>query len=547
MRLFVFSIIAVFALGAKAQTKVGGTIEAQGGQGDADPWSASLKLDIATPKLILKPYIGITKESDTTKDDINFTYSRSKNVYTSTMESDSKGTELNYGLQAQYILDSHNTLTAALRATHRDTETTGLRQESFANPTGSLISSVTSQMLTPTLLDDNLAVEAAWQHRTKRQGEVFGVKYEYLLKDSNREQWQEVMSHTDFHDFTTNYLTSHANIQEHNLQADWHRPVAKGHTVGGGLLYGYSSLNSTDRQELDNVTALDATFHHQRQKVGAFADYNMNIKAFSVMARAEYDYTRMAGRSLNDIIPMLRVQWRMDSHNTLQALFAEKIIRPDLQLLNPARIRDAYTLSYGNASLEGMHAKNLQVAYLYKGKDMNFSTTLQHIFANDGFNAIWMDKDDVRVYTWGNEGVRRAWGLTPDVEWTVSTKTKLHAKATVLWDKRIAYAINMAHEHWGITTQFNIQQQLPLGILLNAYCNYSEGNTIDLYSYGSRAVSYGADLRRSFLKSKRLTATLAYSYSEYPRTVVTQGAYVGSIFSRSADHQSASLKLEYRF
>lgn len=532
-----------------AQTKVEGEAAIKAGIGHTTPYGANLDLKISTPRLTIKPFIGIngsTPYSTSQTESTIYQYSASGFLYNSNFNTKAKGYDLIYGTELKYDINPHNTLSAYIRGNHKDMSVEGTRTEYLGMDDDSNLSLISSYH-NPLRNADNLDVEAAYVHRTDRVGENMTVKYSYSLAslDEETHQKREAGDYILFE--RENDIFQKAKTQMHSILFDWRRPIAKGHVLDLGVRYDDKTITSSDRQLIDQWEGLNEDFEHHTRTAAAFAAYNLNVGAVTATARVEYDYTRMQERNLNDIIPMARIQWQMNPRNSLSASYGMRLIRPGINVLNPARITGSFTLDYGNAELTGTHANNVSLAYNLTGKKAKFTTTLSHIFADDGFCAIWMVKDGVRVSTWGNAGVRRAWSLTPEVRWNASPKTLVTAKATVMWDKRIAYAINMAKEHWGIDTKVAVQQVLPCDIKLGVHADYSEGNTVDLYSHYGRLFLYGLDLEHSFLQGKNLTARLSLDRKDAPKVILTQGAYTGSYRLYPESGYAIGMNLSYKF
>lgn len=533
-----------------AQTKVDGVATVGGGLGSAAPYQAGVSLGIKTPKLTLKPYIGITgvsKTSSAMKEDARYFYPGTGNYNYLDAENRVKGLNLAYGLDMLYDINRRNHLSVMVSGNHQALDGDGYRNEGMLAPNGTVISGLRSALRIPARNEEKLDASATYVFDTNRKGESLSLKYAYSLTVNDDEQEQIVNEGINV--ATNNHVKSHANVQQHQVLGEWKRPLAAGHMLNIGASYTDRITDSDDKQWF-GIDALDEQFHHRYQTVGAIAGYMAKIGPLSANVRVEYDYTNMQNKNYNDLLPSLRLQWNVGNGNTLTALYGKRLIRPTLSYLNPAHIRGYYETSYGNENLVGMHVENVMLTFQHKTKKVDFSTSLNHIFVQDAFNALWLLKNGVREYTWGNEGVRRAWSLTPELVWKASPKTQVNAKANVIWDKRIAYAINMAKEHWGVTLRAGVDQQLPLGLSLKLHAQYSEGNTIDLYSHESRSYELGGQLKRSFLKNNRLTAIVDYTYRDYAHPVVTQvpfNTYECCTYMRPATRNAASLTLLYQF
>lgn len=545
--LLVFLLLPIIS---NAQVSITGSAEAKAGMGDIAPIESNINLDINSARLSFKPYLGFKLDDNRLSaelEDINYIYSRTGNHYRSSSDRIEKGQTLRFGAEMEYNIDSRNQFSFTVKGSNSNLRSEGTREEDLITPEGELLSRVKSKFIFPNMDGFNNSMETRFLHKTKRNGESLQLKYSYNLSSSEEEMKQEVIEQTDFPHFTENKLETDTRIQTHSVTLDWKRPITAGHTIDVGMQYRHHILKSYNQQWLDGLQNLDETFLHTTQTATGFFDYAFSTKSFSLNTHLEYDFTHMQNRNLHDFVPKVQAIWRINPSNALIANYATRIIRPGINVLCPAHIIGTYTLDYGNPNLIGSHIKNASLSYQLKTDRLSFSTSIAHIFTDDGITAIWMEKDNIRESTYGNEGVRRAWSLSPEFQWILSPQTTLHAKATLIWDKRIAYAISMAKEHWGLTTHADVQQRLPYGIALKVYCDYSEGNTLDLYSHCGRMLDGGASVQRSFLKGNNLTASISYEYKNYATVFLTQGAYTGTVFNRPGNRNTISLDVNYKF
>ncbi len=544
-------------------------VEAQvsGAVGTGNPWAATLKGQLGN-KIKLQPYIGIrgiNRHNSGTDEDANFTYSGKAPLsnsldysYKSHSHTYRKGIGFNYGLTATYLLNPSNTITASVSGDIIREDQGGNMTESNYMPGQAALNNPFSTVLTE--FDGNthantLEASAGYRFRFNNSHANFpigfDVDYTFSRSSNDCDTRQKIVQQTGFSDYALNSLNTEAVTRKHRLQGTWLTAI-KGTQINLAAFYEDRKLESNDHQSFQDtngtptITPLDHQFRHQYQTVGTYVSARSRVKDVVFNARLEYDYTDMEGKHLNDLLPMASVEWNINHASNLNLKYARRLIRPGLEELNPAQIRGNYTLRYGKADMEGIHANNAMMTYRIILPEIIFTTTLNHIFVQDGFNAIWMEKNGMRISTWGNEGVRRAWSLAPEAEWNISGNTKLNLKAEALWDKRIAYAIHMSKEHWGMTLHTALQQTLPLDISMNLHATYSEGNTIDLYSHEAHSYQFGATFSRPFLSNRRLTASLEYYYRKYPRTIITQGAYVGDAFIHPSNRNTAVLSLTYK-
>lgn len=550
-KLIYMLMLLPFAMGAHAQTKVEGEATVGAGYGETAPYMGGVNLKVNTGKFTIKPYMnieGITPYNSAELTSTGLTYNRTGNFYTQEEEKKWKGYQLGYGTDIQFRLNDRNIFQASIDGVHSDRRFTGEREEYLFDKNGALLSSVKSLLSSPSLYRDEVNVQASYLHKTKLKGESLLLQYNYStdLDDNNRLQYLTETAGFGPNMYTLNLITSDIFIHKHEVLFDWKRPIADGQQLNIGAKYSNNFIHSYDGQWLDDFEFSNSEFRHRTQTGGVYVGYSLKTKAIEANARVEYDYTHMQQKNLHDVIPLARFAYHINSQNTLIASYAMRVIRPTLQYLNDNKVKGPYTLEYGNRNLEGAHVNRMALAYALKTKKIDFTTTVSHINVTDGFNAIWMDVDNIRVYTWGNEGVRKAIDITPEMLWLATECTRLKVAFTALWDERIAYPIDLFNPNWGFTGRVGWEQQLPYDIKLDVNAMISKGNTIDVYSHEGLNYTFSGNLDRAFLGGK-LTATLGYEYKRLPKIEITQGTYTGSIYTRHHNPNTVRVALTYKF
>jgi hypothetical protein len=555
MRKMIISMLAFpFAMGVLAQTKVEGEATVDAGYGETAPYSGGVNMKINTGKFTIKPYFNvkcITHYNSTELNSMDLIYTGSGNHFTQEQETWQDGVRLKYGTDVQFRLDKRNIFQASVDGVYTEKTIGGERTEFLFNPDGTLISSVKSTLSSPRLGNNEIKVQTSYLHKTQLEGEQYMLKYIYELEQENEDIRQELSEKEGFDKYSLSHITGDIDIHNHEVLFDWKRPLAYKQTLNVGARYNHRYIISDDAQYLDGKEWYDEVFRHRMQTVAVYAGYNLRSyvwesNAWEADARIEYNYTRMQEKNLNDVIPQAKLVYHFNPFHSLTASYAMRIVRPTLSYLVGCHTVSPYAEKYGNEELEGTHINRMALTYNMLAHNVIFTATVAHINVTDGFNAIWFVKDNVRHYTWGNEGVRKAVEITPEVQWIAATGTKVKAAFTALWDERIAYAINLRNPNWGFTGKAGLEQGLPCGIQLGVNAMISKGNTVDVYSHEGLNYTFGANVMRSFLDSK-LTATLGYEYKKLPVIEITQGAYTGSIYARHHNPNTVKLALSYKF
>ena len=553
MRIILICALAFpFAMGIMAQTKVEGEVTLDAGYGETAPYLGGAKMKINTGRFTIKPYFNVRSimpYNSTELTSMDLVYNSSGNRFTQEQETWQNGVSLKYGTDFQYHLKNRDIFQASIDGDYTERAINGERTEFFYDPNGALISSVKSALRFPRLDKNEIKVQTSYLHKTNVEGGEFLLKYTYELEQEDEDKRQELAETVNFDDYSLSHVTGDINIHNHEFLCDWKAPLvcdSYSHLFNLGMRYNNRYIISDDAQYLDGREKYDEVFRHRMQTVAVYAGYGLKVKAWEADARVEYDYTRMQDKNLHDVIPQAKVVYHFNPFHSLTASYAMRIVRPTLSYLVGCHTVSPYAEEYGNEELEGTHINRMALTYNMLAPNVIFTATVAHINVTDGFNAIWFVKDNVRHYTWGNEGVRKAVEITPEVQWLAATGTKVKAAFTALWDERIAYAINLRNPNWGFTGKAGLEQGLPCGIQLGVNAMISKGNTVDVYSHEGLNYTFGANVMRSFLDSK-LTATLGYEYKKLPVIEITQGAYTGSIYTREHNPNTVKLALSYKF
>lgn len=550
MKKILFSMFAFsFAMGLQAQTKVEGEVTIGAGYGETAPYIGGMKMKVDTEKLTIKPYFNvkcITPYNSTELESMNLLYTGSGNRYTQEQEKWQEGVNLKYGTDMQFRLNKYNIFQASIDGDYTERSISGERTEYLYNPDGTRHSCVKSALNFPMLDKNELKVQASYLHKTQLKGEQFMLKYTYELEQEDEDKRQELFETENFSNYYLNHITGNIDIHHHEVLFDWKRPLAQNQMLNVGARYNHRYIISDDAQYLDAKENYDEVFRHKMQTVAAFAGYTLKANAWEADARVEYDYTRMQEKNLNDVIPQAKLVYHFNPFHSLTASYAMRIVRPTLSYLVGCHTVSPYAEEYGNEELEGTHINRMALTYNMLLPNVIFTATVAHINVTDGFNAIWFVKDNVRNYTWGNQGVRKAIEITPEVKWIAAEGTIVKAAFTALWDERIAYAIDLRNPNWGFTGKAGLEQILPIGFKLGVNAMVSKGNTVDVYSHEGLSYTFGGNVERSFLNDK-LTASLGYEYKKLPVIEITQGAYTGSIYTRHHNPNTVKLALSYKF
>lgn len=499
--------------------------------------------------------VGASTDISSECEQIDYTYTtedarlgtNSGHRYFSDVDDTNRNVHLFYDADLQVDLHPDHSLAFTLSGTHDWLHTVGVREETIHDAEGNLLSRVQGQYSRPRETGTQLGAGVRYTYRTHRPGESLSVGYQYRWDHSLHQLIQQVDEATGWNLFTSNIRTQQTNYRYHHMSLDYVCPLAKGHALDLGVCY--------DRRQIDNQTLilwdgsshLDALYTHLTQYGALNARYRMQVGPVQAVAGLEYRATKMQQRWLHDVLPTAMVKYQIDSVHSLTAQYRILLIRPEIQHLDTNHITDAYTQMFGSDALIGTHAHNVSLTYRMALPRLTFATEVKYITASDGINALWIESNDTRLYTWGNEGIRHAVSLTPSVDSHLGETTRLHWDATVLWDQRIAAAINMSNAQWGIRTAAELEQELPYAMSLIINGEYAYHNTLNLYSYAGHGGSIGVEWQMAFLDRHNLCLSAGYTCGFTPEVHVVKGGWVGKEIFHPCCFHDVALHISYTF
>lgn len=519
----------------------------------------------AAPRVSGSVNVGLSTEFSEECDQLDYTYStndpklgtNSGQRYFSDIDDVNRNLHATYGVDLDIHLHPNHSLAVLLEGANDYEHAIGSRSEYLYSKEGDVLSRVQGTYNRPHELSNELTAGLDYTYRLRRPGAALTLGYRYSWQNEQAGVEQHVTEATGWSMYETNMLEQQINYHTHNAHLDYVLPVKKGHLLDFGLAYNRRELLVHSEQDWDGLRVLDADYRHLMQYGDAHARYRLKLGPVEAMARLEYRATRMQERWLHDVLPLATIRYRIDSLHALSAFYTIMLIRPDVQHLDTTQIVDAYTTRFGKDGIVGVHVHNVALTYLLHLPKVDASAEVRYLTATDGFNAIWMERAGRRIYTWGNEGVRHAVGLTLSADGHVSPTTDLFASANVMWDKRVAAAIHLENANWGIRAKARLTQllyatageqtssptdKLKLNLVLRG--DYAFHNTLDVYSHSGHGGTAAGELE---LALHGMKLAVGYTCLLTPDIHITQGAYVGTVVYRPGATHIAALRFSYDF
>jgi len=500
-------------------------------------------------------YIGTAIHTGSTTEDTKLTYetndlrlgTNSGNQYTSVADNRMSDVQLLYGITLQMKMREKHLLGITFEGKQDWQSTSATRSEALTDPNGILLSKLSGPYNHPQDRMNKLCAGAFYTYTLPRPQESLTIGYRYLRDYTSSGLEQLLSERIGWSPYNANLLSQQITCQTHHAYLDYVCPIVQGHALDMGIVYDHRQMDGHTTQMWDDQLLLNTDYSHLIRYGALYLRYRLALGPVKASAGLEYRATLIQQRWMHDAIPSASLSWQIDSIHSLTARYAMIIIRPQYSQLDTTIIRDAYSQSFGNDQLIGVHVHNTLLTYRMALPKIVFATELHYATANDGMNAIWMERGSMRIYTWGNEGIRHAVGLTPSIESKLGQGTHIQWAGTILWDERIAKPIGMSNANWGFSTKAQIEQQLPYAMSIDVHGEYAYHNTLDLYSYSGHGGEVGIRWNIAFLTQNKLTFRIGYTCRFIPDVHITQGAYTGVVAYHTGCTHHPEIHLGYTF
>ena len=487
-----------------------------------------------------------------------------------TMKGQTNGSNPGYihyaDIDASYDIDSLNLLSASLSGYFYKLDVKGGGTTQMYSPINNLLYGYSNTNWMPGYNHHSWNGRLDYQHKTRREGELFTLSYMLAL---TRQNDQQETNYTDVQNAPFNYTgmlnDSHERFTEHTFQADYVRPIAESHKleIGGKYIYrGNSSHTVQDFYTATPTPSYDSQFEHTTQVAAAYADYMLNLGKWSARAGLRYEYSYMKGhfpdgsdsdfgRHLNDWVPQVSMKYQINDANSLKLEYVTSISRPGISYLNPAVVSSPTQVTFGNAELSSSRKQTIYLIYSYIGRWLTVQLAPAYKYFDDGIGRWVYAKDDIRYQTYGNLERLHRWQFEGYVQWKPFKTTTLSTNFNMCHDHISNPSLDLQQSGFSGFYYINGSQQLPWKLRFTAFVYGQTGHTVEnVYSYQSPWTQYGFSLQRSFLKDNRLTVRInannLFSKYNYYISYTTQGDTFG--YSDSAQRgRRINFSLSYRF
>ena len=426
-------------------------------------------------------------------------------------------------LNASYDIDSLNLVSASFGGYFYKLNVQGDSKTSLYSASDQPIYSFSNHYWMPGYSHSSWNGRFDYEHKTRRKGERFTLSYMLALtrQHTDEENTYSELMNAPF-SYTGSLQTERERFTEHTFQADWLRPLGKGHQLEIGTKYIDRNNNSHNTQEFfgDDLLINDE-FQHTTRVLAGYADYIYNREKWSARAGLRYEYSFMEGsypdgkkesfnKNLNDWVPQASLKYQLTDAQSLKLNYTTSINRPGISYLNPAMVISPTIIYQGNPQLVSSRTQRISLVYSYILPNLTLQVAPGYHHTSDGISDIQTAKDDIRYRTYDNILRYRRFSVEQYVQWKPFDGT------TIVFNNNLRYEHyenpNLGYRTFGWSDNYyvNLSQKLPWKLLLylSSYGKIGRSPS-DVYTMRHSYFGYYASLQRSFLKADRLTVRIA--------------------------------------
>ena len=425
-------------------------------------------------------------------------------------------------LNASYDVDSLNLISASFGGYFYKLDVKGDNWTTLFSPSNQSLYSFSNHYWMPGYSHQSWNGRLDYQHKTRRKGERFTLSYMLALtrQHTDQENTYSELENAPF-SYTGSLQTERERFTEHTLQADWLRPLGKGHQLEVGTKYIDRNNNSHNTQNFYGTNLLtNDEFQHTTRVLAGYADYIYNSEKWSARAGLRYEYSFMRGsypdgksktfdKHLGDWVPQATLKYQLTDAQSLKLNYTTSINRPGISYLNPAVVTSPSIVQQGNPQLTSSHAQSISLIYSYILPQLTLQIAPAYNFCSGGISSVQTAINDVRYYTYDNVQRYRRFSIEQYVQWKPFDGTTLVINNNLRYMHNENPNLGYRTFRWSDNYYINLSQDLPWKLKLNLSVYGKIGHSPSgIYYMQHSYYDYYASLQRSFLKDDRLTVRL---------------------------------------
>ena len=425
-------------------------------------------------------------------------------------------------INASYDIDSLNLLSASFGGYFYKLNVQGDSRTSLSNSSNDILYRFNNHYWMPGYSHHSWNGRLDYEHKTRRKGERLTLSYMLALtrQHSDQENTYTEIVNAPFK-YTGSLQTERERFTEHTFQADWLRPLGKGHQLEIGTKYIDRNNNSHNTQDFYGINLLtNDEFRHTTRVLAAYADYIYNHEKWSARAGLRYEHSYMQGeypdgkgnaydKHLNDWVPQASLKYQMTDAQSLKLSYTTSINRPGISYLNPAVVTSPMVVQQGNPNLVSSRTQRISLIYSYFLPHLTLQIAPAYNFSSGGISSIQTAKNDIRYNTYDNILRYRRFSIEQYVQWKPFDGTTFVINNNLRYEHNENPNLGYRTFGWSDNFYANLSQKLPWKLLFYAVTYGKVGHSPSgIYYMQHSYYGYYFSLQRSFLKDDRLTVRL---------------------------------------
>ena len=361
---------------------------------------------------------------------------------------------------------------------------------------------------------------------------------------------------------------SNADSYEHTFQLDYTTPLAKIHTLEGGVKFikrinkSFSGLSvALSDDNWMNIPSNNDEFRHIQDIWAVYAGYSLKYKKWGLKTGVRYEGTQMDvtyplntaqnfQADYSNLIPSVTVTYMLKPNQTIRAGYNLRIQRPSIYYLNPyINTTDTNYIQFGNPELNVVKYHNFNCNYNLFTPKFTMNANLSYGFTDEGIsNFTWID-GSVSKTSYFNLLKERRWNLSSYLNWTPTPKWRIFGNVSGSYSN-LQSNKNSALRNSGFSESFygGVQYTLPKDYVLNLN-GYSSSPYIMLQGKSMSYYYYGLSASKSFLNKRlniRVNATNFFTENlKFERTLNSDDFHQTS--TTIYPFRQFSVSVSYRF
>lgn len=462
--------------------------------------------------------VRVTKRNSAVTQDNEWEYRDSGSKLSTHINQSNPGWAHVMSMESSWQIDSLNLLAASMSGFAYNVDIFGNGAINLSDRNGNLIYRYNDNYDNSNQKYYDINGKVDFQHLSrKHQGEVLTLSYLLSTSDTHYQIGERFSDIQGAGIGYSEYFRDNDGLFiEHTFQADWEKPLTKGHSINMGAKYIRRDNSSKAELFYDDVRGSWSDFKHITDIGALYGEYAYTTSVFSIKGGLRWELSHLKAdfkdgsqedfsKNLNDLIPFASATLRLGSQHSLSLSYSSRIERPGISYLNPFHEETILDIREGNPNLKSARPQNMNLGYNFISQRVQIGINLTGNIVNNGITSIMRSENDRMYQSYGNIAKRRQYSLGGYIRFMPLQGTDVTLNLFGFNSEYSNKSLGLKNRHNGWYGSMNLSQALPLGMHLTAYVARQDDPSSQLYAKTNPYYMWNLALQRSFLKEGRLT------------------------------------------